>query len=342
MARLLMAVDAGIVRNNGILRFMIEGSKILRSEGHVVDLLLDTVAADNTLPLKDWFTTVYRTAGDVDYPVELDAEGKPSIGFVQERVQRFQNGYFSTGQKYDMIITNDVHSSMALKDLHKNVCHYVHTASLVDGKNYTFLKDELIDMEHMLVMDMKCFVPTDWMRENCVPGARRLGLPLTDPEQYERKTQGRGEGVLFFGEGSFRKGADRYVSVMKTLNLPARVVASSTIDVKFDGLRDLDQRCFAPDDTAAKQDFVAGCRLMYYPALGETVSYTVLEACLSQPVVLEREHQWTQQHREWCYLTDRDGAEKMVEDLYEEGGDGRERNVRKYIDQSLQDWKELL
>jgi len=341
MAKILMTVDASITRNNGVLRFMIEGSTILHEQGHQVDLLLDTTPADPSIPLTKWFTQVYQTPGDANYPNEI-VNGVPEINFLPERVERFKQGYQTTPQDYDMVLGNDLHSSSAMRDLHPNAHHYVHTASLISNENLTFLTDDFIARERELARNMNCFVPTDWMKNNYFPNARRLGLPLTNPEQYQRKTDGRGKGVLFFGEGTYRKGADRYVDVMKTLNLPARVVASSTIEVEFAGLNDLDQRCFGPDETQEKQEFVRECRLMYFPSRGETVSYAVLEACLSQPVVLEQEHNWTQQHTNWCYLTTQEGAEKMIEDIYEEGGDGREQNVRKYIDQSLQDWKDLI
>lgn len=336
-----MTVDASITRNNGVLRFMIEGSTILHEQGHQVDLLLDNTPSDPSIPLNKWFAQVYQTPGDANYPNEI-VNGIPNINFLPKRIERFKQGYQTTAQDYDMVLCNDLHSSTAMRELHPNAYHYVHTASLISNENWSFLSDNFIARERELASSMNCFVPTDWMKENYFPNARRLGLPLTHPEQYEKKPNSSNKGVLFFGEGTFRKGADRYVEVMKKLNLPARVVASSTIEVEFTGLNDLDQRSFAPDETQEKQEFVAGSRLMYFPSKGETVSYTVLEACLSQPVVLEQEYSWTQQHLDWCYLTSRENAEKTVEDIYEEGGDGRERKVRTYIDQSLQDWKNLI
>jgi len=339
MKRVLLACDHELTRNNGILRFMIEASYLLRTHprGYQVDLLTDNP------PIEDceyYFDNIYSPE-PFDYETARPSKTTP-IQYDERKESRLRQAYQQTRQNYDLVITNDIHSALAFGKLDVNSHHYVHTASLITKENWTFLSTDVIKREQEFCKNNRqVYVPTEWMKRHHFKRAQVLPLPLTRIHEYKNRDMRQRQGVLFMGEGTLRKGADDFVAVMNKLSYPARIIASSEAEVKFD-IRVKTQQCFTPKQTREKQQFIQQSRLMYYPSRSETISYVVLEAALSQPVVLAQEYDWSKQHQDWAYIVPYNKVSQTITELYLFGSDGREQRVEEYILKGHQAWGTLV
>jgi len=339
VARVLLACDHELTRNNGILRFMIEASYLLRTHpiGHQVDLLTDNPTIEDC---SYYFDNIY-SPNKFDYNTPKPSKTTP-IEYDERKELRLQQAYLQTAQNYDLIITNDIHSALAFDKLDANAHHYVHTAALISKENWTFLSDDFIKREQEFCKNNpRVYVPTDWLRKHSFKQAQVLPLPLSRIHLYKNRDMRKRQGVLFIGEGTLRKGADDFVGVMNKLSYPARIIASTEAEVKFN-IKVKTQECFTPQQDKEKQQFIQQSRVMYYPSRSETISYVVLEAALSQPVVLAKEYAWTEQHKDWAYIVPYNKVSQTIQDIYMFGSDQREHRVEEYLDKSRLAWGNLI
>lgn len=307
MKRILFTASSPLVRNNGINTFMRETVKILRGEGHIVDFITDNPVDFN---IEDYFNNYFCPTTAVEYP-EMVNDGIPNILYLPHITNRIRDLFNSLHNKdYDIIISNDVHCSAAFID-HPALVHYVHTAALCSKTNYTFLSDSYIQMERDVMKFCKVAVPTEEIKEIITHHGSTpdyfdyitLGLCLTNYEDYLKQPKDKSNGIMFIGEGTYRKGADllqkqidNFPDVQFNTMLSAFQggVTGRNVTIKTFGNPKEDTGSPTWIDTAAeKSGYVRSTQFSYFPSRSETIGYGVLEAMLSQPVFVHEEFAWT-------------------------------------------------
>lgn len=343
MSRVLFACNAVLVRNNGIVRFMIDAARILRRAGHVVDFITDNTTVIDIAPEYD---NCYQPCATAVYP-SLVRDGLPYILYLPHITNRIRDVFReqASHHDYDLVISNDVHSTSAFVDLGMDVIHYMHTAALLGEKNYTFLSDSYLQMEKQVMQYCRVGVPTQYMLHKFAAlDAVHLGLPLDRWQMYHSDDLNDRQGVLFLGEGTHRKGADTFVNVMRKLDLPVRLAVSATPEEDFAALNNTVKAQFQPHQEQQKADFIKQSRLMYFPSRSETVSYSVMESLLSQPVLISKNYEWNINAQELGAVEADDAtASAAIHTIYHEDYlEYSPNGVIEYLQRTDEQWKNLL
>ena len=340
MKSVAFVCHSSIVRNNGITRFMIEGATILRRHGVLVDLITDNPTPED---VASFFDAVIVPSDIAEYASQIDSAGLPLINHDPMITERLISSIGSVGNPYSLYITNDLHSGLACEHLGVPFINYLHTAALIGDTNYTYLSDSYLDMERDLMSRSTVGVPTRAIRKMFpVWNTVDLGLPISDtryfsPQKGDQKTPS----ILFVGEGTRRKGADTWKSVVSRTPYTPHVVSSGEPEVQFDDLKKVDLRRFSSSETAEKANFIRQSRMMYFPSRCETVGYVILEALLSQPVLVDRQYPWAASALEvGAELGDYAGVfqdiERLMKSRYAPDA------VTQYLSQSRVQWENLL
>jgi len=278
--------------------------KILRSEGHIVDFITDNPVDFN---IKGYFDNYFCPDTAVEYP-DLVKDGLPEILYLPHITNRIRDMWNTLHNKdYDIIIGNDVQCSAAFID-HPGLVHYVHTAALLSKKNWTFLTDSYVQMERDIMKFCKVGVQTEQIKamliESGIDGDFEiLGLNLENYEQYLKQDNDPSEGIMFIGEGTVRKGADllqRQIRIFPETHFKTMLSAfqgeinGRNVTIKTFGNPTEDTGTGTWQDTAKiKAEYVRSTQFSYFPARSEVMPYGLLEAMLSQPVIVHAEFPWT-------------------------------------------------
>lgn len=342
MSRILFSCNAVLVRNNGIVRFMIDAARILRRAGHTVDFVTDNITE---IDIAQEYDNYYAPHDNAVYP-DLIRNGLPHILYLPHISNRIRDVFReqASNNLYDIVIGNDVHSTSAFVDLGINVIHYTHTAALLGEKNYTFLSDSYLQMEKEVMQYCRVGVPTQYMVDKFADfDTVHLGLPLDNWQTYYSDDVTDRQGVLFLGEGSLRKGADTFVNVMRQLDLPVRLAISATPEEDFSSLENTVKAQFLPHEEAQKINFIKQSRLMYFPSRSETVSYSVMESLLSQPVLISKNYEWNVNARELGAIeVDDDDAVEVIQKIYNQDYlNYSPDRVVEYLERTNEQWNNL-
>ena len=342
MSRILFACNAVLVRNNGIVRFMIDAARILRHAGHTVDFVTDNVTE---IDITQEYDNYYQPLDAARYP-DLVRNGLPHILYLPHISNRIRDVFReqASHNHYDVIIGNDVHSTSAFVDLGMNVVHYTHTSALLGEKNYTFLSDSYVQMEKEVMQYCRVGVPTQYMVNKFTDlDTVHLGVPLDNWQMYYNDDLTDRKGVLFLGEGTLRKGADTFVDVMSKLDLPVRLAVSATPEEDFSTLTNVTKTQFHPHEEAQKVNFIKQSRLMYFPSRSEVCSYSVVESLLSQPVLISKNYEWNNNARELGAMeVDDSDAVNVIQRVYHRDYvDYSPNRVVEYLERTTEQWKNL-
>jgi len=293
MKKILFALSSPLIRNNGIVTFIRETTAILRAEGHQIDFITD---AEGEIDLRSYFDNYFRDSSSHNYQ-SMIKDGIPDVVEIPEMSNRIQELYSSISRaiNYDIIISNDAQCTNAL--YHSGKCvHYVHTAGLLPGKDYSFLNDSYIQFERYVMYKAKYVAVQSDNVAKLIGGSYNfitLGLTLENIDQYLKQSSDSSNGILFVGEGTKRKGADKYETVLGHLKgVTAKLMVTGTLEVDFKSLENVDMQTFASSDHSQKAEFIRGCQLQYFPSKGEVMPYGVLEALLSIPVIVDEGYAW--------------------------------------------------
>ena len=339
MKKVLMGCYSEITRNNGITRYIIEATQLMRRSGYVVDFVTDN---PTIVDINFEFDMVHRPNDVIEYP-DMIKDGLPHFTYHRPVVDRIKQQIRSIADDYDMYIAHDLYSLEAMLETKKNVFSCVHTSALIDGINYTFLDDDLIERERQAMLSSTIIIQVPEMTE-LFPNAhtKLVGLPMNNPSPFVRGEDVVPEGVLFLGEGTFRKGADRYVEAMLKTNLPARIVTSSLPEFTFEELENAEHVRFGVDQVDEKGAFVSGSKMMYFPSRSETFSYSVVETLLSQPVLLN-DHPWAHYLEPYgaTVLGPNEDAARKIQEMYKDADTYKNLPIVQYLSESKKRWMTL-
>lgn len=343
MSRILFSLASPIIRPNGIVTFITSSARILRQMGHKVDLITDAKPSVN---LSGWFDTVFYDKTPAQYP-EIVVNGKPRIDFLPQIQMRIYKAYRDNdlAGHYDLIIGNDAQSTAAFIDEPTRLIHYAHTAALL-GRNDTFLTDHMVEMERQLMSYVEVAGPHKTMLKNIGhPDGTVIHLPIEGHEEYLLKPGETQSGLTFVGEGTLRKGADRFEEVVVKMGLDARIVSSSSLEVTFDRIPEERRtiRSFAPSEWKEKAAFIRQGKAGYHPALSETWGYAVPEMLLSKPVVLTDQFSWTEPHAELgALVVSPNQVEATIEMVMSEDYKHDNEPVLEYLNGVVPSWRRCL
>jgi glycosyltransferase involved in cell wall biosynthesis len=146
-----------------------------------------------------------------------------------------------------------------------------------------------------------------------------LPMPLTEPLLLESSRDDEKSGVLFIGTFSPGKNAKAYVSVMKKLSLPCKIMTNSRGKIKFEkkfkevGITNYDIRVGITGKE--KVDFIKSCKVLFHPSLFECYPYTFLECVGHMPVVVLDKQIWSENFESIFYhkTTVRQAHKKILE-----------------------------
>lgn len=341
MKTILFAIASPIIRANGIVTFITSSATLLRQMGYKVELVTD---AEPSINLSSWFDRVVYDPTPHQYP-EMVVNGKPRIDFLPQIQMRLYKAYREADGRYDLIVSNDAQSTAALIDEPIRLIHYAHTAALL-GRNDTFLTDHMVEMERQLMRYVEVAGPHKTMLKNIGhPDGTVIHLPIEGHEEYLLRPGERQSGLTFVGEGTLRKGADRFEEVVVKMGLDARIVSSSSLEVTFDRIPEERRaiRSFAPHQWKEKAAFIRQGKAGYHPALSETWGYAVPEMLLSKPVVLTDQFSWTEPHAELgALVVSPNQVEATIEMVMDEGYEHDNGPVLEYLNGVVPSWRRCL
>jgi len=295
--KILVAVSSPLVRINGIMKFVSEVATVLHAAGHQVDFITDALP-DSGYDVESEFDSFYYDATDHNYP-NLRVLGQPGVVdvvYIPEMSERIDNLYTKIDKQYDLIISNDAQCTKALS--HTGIClHYVHTAGLLPGEDCSFLNPTYIEFERQMMQKAKWVglhsQPISDLLNNPKNGII-LGLPLTNAADYSVLPDQHRYGVLFAGEGTYRKGADIFEDILSQIPWAnCKLMCSDTSQVNFAKIQNKEIRKFDETQQDAKQQFIKSAKFTFFPSRGETMGYGLLEALLSGPALVYSEFAWT-------------------------------------------------
>ncbi len=295
--KILIALSSPLVRINGITKFIEELTKIFHYDNHSVDFITDA-KPNSEYDLTPNFDNYYFDTATTSYP-DLRVKDKPGVVdviHIPEITERITNVYANIKTKYDLIISNDAQCTAALNDT--GIClHYVHTAGLLPGIDVSFLNESYIEFEREVMQQSRWVGLNSEALDNLLGSPVNgvvLGLPLTSARKCFKPGHIRQGGVLFAGEGTFRKGADIFERTLKQLpRTKSKLMCSSTSEVTFDKLKNKEIVKFNENEQGEKREFMQSAKVTFFPSRGETIGYGLLEAMISSPALVYSEFPWT-------------------------------------------------
>lgn len=130
--------------------------------------------------------------------------------------------------------------------------------------------------------------------KNCVV----MPMPITEPLLLVKSSKDvEKSGVLYIGTFSPGKNPKAYISVMKKLGLPCKIMTNSRGKLKFEkkfkelGITDYDIRVAITGKE--KVDFIKSCKVFFMPSLFENYPYAFLECVGHMPVVVLDKQIWS-------------------------------------------------
>lgn len=175
-----------------------------------------------------------------------------------------------------------------------------------------------------------------------------LPMPMTEPSLLESSDDVEKSGVLYIGTHSPGKNPSAYISCMKKLQLPCKVMTSpksaKTFEKKFKdaGITDYDIRVGITG--SEKVDFIKGCKVYYHTSLYESYSYSFLECVGHMPVVVLDKQTWSDNFdSEHYYKVSSRNAHKTILELYNQNNDRTKSlaYVNQLNDNALNAWSKL-
>lgn len=273
-----------LIRPNGIVRYINTVIAQQKALGHTVLFVTDAaptqhIVADQIVYANEVSTYVPNWKGDHVW-LQFDPAISNSIKDV----------YTDTVKQADLVISHDLHSYMALKDLVDNGIFIQHESDvLTPNSRWSYLSDEYLAMQIDMVNS------SNWRIGNTVasqhikpPRSVYSPIPFTEiPKMNTPKTKG----LLYVGDTSERKGAREFMAVARELGVQPTVITHDYDDKLF---ADADVHSFALNQRDEMYYLMSQHRVAYISSRNECPGLVVPECLQFMPVVVNSDHKWTE------------------------------------------------
>jgi len=175
-----------------------------------------------------------------------------------------------------------------------------------------------------------------------------MPMPLPETSLLESSDLVEKKGVLYIGTHSPGKNPSSYISVMKKLQLPCKVMTSpksaKTFEKKFkdNGITDYDIRVGITGKE--KVDFIKSCKVSFNTSLLENYPFAFLETVGHMPVVVLDRQNWSSNfdNRFYHKVSTRKAHEKILE-LYNQNNDCSQalEYVKQLNNNAINAWSKL-
>lgn len=296
------------------------------SYGHEVHILFDKKPKNNFL-----FTTGYRHYYNLK-PLKSEVpEDLHKQGIDDAKIQNFLNILDTTShENYDMYIVNTSEAIAAISKFKTDakVILYTHLFNQIfpEQSGKSVFTDEFVSYynsflyQNFTVATQSEFNKTKLLSSN-VKDCVVLPMPMTETNLLESSQHIEKSGVLYIGTHSPGKNPSNYISVMKKLQLPCKVMTSpksaKTFEKKFkdNGIKDFDIRVSITGEE--KVNFIKSCKVFFNTSLFESYSYAFLECVGHMPVVVLDKQIWSDNFDSRFYhKTNIRKAHEVIKDLY--------------------------
>lgn len=175
-----------------------------------------------------------------------------------------------------------------------------------------------------------------------------MPMPMPERDLLVSSQDVEKSGVLYIGTHSPGKNPSSYISVMKKLQLPCKVMTSpksaKTFEKKFkdNGITDYDIRVGITGKE--KVDFIKSCKVSFNTSLLESYSFAFLETVGHMPVVVLDRQNWSSNfdNRFYHKVSTRKAHEKILE-LYNQNNDCSQalEYVKQLNNNAINAWNKL-
>jgi hypothetical protein len=267
--------------------------------------------------------------------------------YCLERMINFRNAIikaFNTNI-YNSIVCNTYETSRLLSEMGLEDCvqiiNYTHLESQIftDSKN-PFL-DNVNESMRLELMMPKIVIGTQSIFNCQVLEAKynqkvfELPIPLPEPDLLKEHHKTR-EGVLFIGRWEEGKNPEAYIKVMKSCNLPCKVMTSETSVKKFVSAFDTagitDYTIKADIAGKEKVDFITSSKVYFMPSLRENYPFAFIECLGHMPTVVLDIQDWSTNFDQSYFFKEKlDDVAPLITQLYNSTGNYYDTKALEYI-----------
>jgi|TARA_X000001036_G_scaffold184261_1_gene174061 hypothetical protein len=317
-----------------------------------VDMILDKK------PRHDNFVEIIERAGaNIIYPKQTISYGHHTNFFKNgdtlnsDKISNFRNAIIEALQMnmYDMFVVNTQEAMTAsyafsLDDYFPTV-FYTHLHSMIYREAQNFTSDVFLPNYHHFFnkhMEFSNAVIGTQSQKNVTElsqyGAKNielLGMPMSERSLLEEHNTER-NGVLFIGRWEEGKNPEAYIKVMKSCNLPCKVMTSETSVKKFVSAFDTagitDYTIKADIAGKEKVDFITSSKVYFMPSLRENYPFAFIECLGHMPTVVLDIQDWSTNFDQSYFFKEKlDDVAPLITQLYNSTGNYYDTKALEYI-----------
>jgi hypothetical protein len=282
------ACSSALIRPNGIVRYINAAIEHQMAQGHTVIFVSDSRPTQD-MPLETQL--VFKNPKSL-YQPNMHANGQHVWLQVDQDV--IQDLALALGGiPADRVIVHDVMSYHAAVqagvDAQRGIFVQHETDVLTPGSRYSYLSDQWLE-QHLEVVHSSQWRMGMTVDSDAVQPKNPLPLPI--PLVPEPQPMTPGQGLLYVGDASVRKGAREFMDMARVLGVRPTVISHEPSDI----FEDADFYCFGLTQRAAMYDIMSRHAVAYMPSRNECPGLAVLECLQFMPVVLDAQYPWTRYH----------------------------------------------
>ena len=340
------------IPHGGIGQFTKSIAELLQSYGHEVHLLFDKKPKHNFL----------MYVGDKQYynarPLRTEpSEDRHSQGIDYAKIQNFSSVLQSfDDENYDIYIVNTPEAFDSISGFKTNskVILYTHLFNQIfpeQAGRSVFTEEYVKHFNSFMYGPHTIATQTEHNRQRLLAqGVKHcvvMPMPMPERDLLTSSQNVEKSGVLYIGTHSPGKNPKAYISAMKKLNLPCKIMTSPKSAKTFEkklkesGITNYDIRVGITG--REKVDFIRSCKVFYNTSLLESYSFAFLECVGHMPVVVLDTQNWTDNFdSKFYHKTNTRKAHEVIRSLYDSSynDDGLDY-VKDLDDKATNAWKVL-
>lgn len=340
------------IPHGGIGQFTKSISELLMKNGHEVHLLFDKKPKNIFL-----FSTGDRHFYNLKPLPSVPGKDRHKQEIDPSKIENFKKIIEATlDENYDMYLVNtsEAFDSITTVNPNSKVILYTHLFNQIypeqAGKS-VFTPEYVSHFNSFMYGNFTVGTQSEFNKQKLlsqnVKDCLVLPMPMTETKLLESSQHVEKSGVLYIGTHSPGKNPKAYISVMKKLNLPCKVMTSSKGKIKFEqsfkkaGITDYDIRVGITGQE--KVDFIKSCKVSFNCSLLENYPFAFLETVGHMPVVVLDRQIWSDNFDSRYYhkVNIRKAHEKILELYNDNYNDDALLYVNELNSRALSAWNNI-
>lgn len=286
------------------------------------------------------------------------SEDRHSQGIDYAKIQNFSSVLNSfSDENYDIYLVNTPEAFDSISSFKTNakIILYTHLFNQIfpeQAGRSVFTEEYVSHFNNFMYGPHTIATQTEYNRQRLLAqGVKNcVVMPMPMPERALLTSSQNTEksGVLFIGTHSPGKNPKAYISAMKKLNLPCKIMTSPKSAKTFEkklkeaGITNYDIRVGITGQE--KVDFIRSCKVSFNTSLLESYSFAFLECVGHMPVVVLDTQNWTDNFDpKYYHKTNTRKAHEVIRSLYDSSYNDDALDYVKQLDEKATNaWRNLL